>query len=378
MRNQTFIFNNKPEIISAASVVGKEEGQGPMGHWFDYVSDDDTFGEKTWEKSESKMLKMAAEQAINKAGLNQEDIDVMLSGDLLNQIMSSSFMARDMGLPFIGLYGACSTMTESLMMASVLVDGGYCNTAVNCASSHFCSAERQFRMPLEHGNQKPPCAPSTVIGAGAMVVSGKGKGRNGKKAASGGKNVSNLSPAKGGKPDTVQAVRGVEKSSSKAIVRISSATVGKIIDVGVKDSNEMGAAMAPAAVDTILAHFRDTGRSFDDYDMVITGDLGYTGKAIAADILKQAGIPEEQLDTKLEDCGTLIYDKSMGFEGGGSGCGCSASVFAGYIYKRLQERSLKSVLVLSTGALLSTISPFQGESIPGIAHAVALEAEGDE
>ena len=340
MRNQTFIFKNKPEVIGAASVVGSKEGQGPMGHWFDYASDDDTFGEKTWEKSESKMLKMTVEKAIDNAGLGKGDIDVVLSGDLLNQIMSSSFMARDLEIPFIGLYGACSTMTESLMMAGVLVDGGYCRRAVNCASSHFCSAERQFRMPLEHGNQKPPCAPSTVIGAGAMVVAAGNHGSGG--------------------------------------IRIHSATVGKIMDVGVKDSNEMGAAMAPAAVDTILAHFRDTGRSFSDYDMVITGDLGHTGKAIAADILKQAGVPQAQLEEKLEDCGTLIYDKNDGFEGGGSGCGCSGSVFAGYIYKRLKEKSLKRVLMLSTGALLSTVSPFQGESIPGIAHAVALEAGEDE
>lgn len=355
MGKQTFFFHNKPVVMSASSVVGAKEGQGPLGNWFDIVSDDDTFGEKTWEKSESRMLKTAVEDAIIKSGKSKEDVDALLSGDLLNQIMSSSFMARDMEIPFIGLYGACSTMTESLMMAGVLTDGGYCDTVVNCASSHFCSAERQFRMPLEHGNQKPPCAPSTVIGAGAMVVSRKKKHRS------------------SGKPDTVQAVR-----NGNCRVVIDSATVGKIMDVGVKDSNEMGAAMAPAAVDTILAHLKDTSRTFDYYDMVITGDLGYTGKAIAADILKQAGIPEKQLEMKLEDCGTMIYDKAMGFEGGGSGCGCSGSVFAGYIYKRLQEKSLKRVLMLSTGALLSTISPFQGESIPGIAHAVALEVREDD
>lgn len=353
MGRQTFIFHNKPVVLSAFSIVGEKEGQGPMGHWFDHVSDDDTFGEPTWEKSESKMLRLAVEGAIKKSGKTKDDIDILLSGDLLNQIMSSSFMARDIDIPFIGLYGACSTMTESLMMASILTDGGYCDSAVNCASSHFCSAERQFRMPLEHGNQKPPCAPSTVIGAGAMVVSGKA----GKRHCSG---------------------RNTGSDNRAGVITVDCATVGKIMDAGIKDSNEMGAAMAPAAVDTILAHFRDTGRSFSHYDMVITGDLGFTGKAIAMDIMKQAGISENQMREKFQDCGTLIYDKADGFEGGGSGCGCSASIFAGYIYKRMQEKSLKRVLMLSTGALLSTISPFQGESIPGIAHAVSLEVSEDD
>lgn len=353
MGGQTFIFHNKPTIIGAFSAVGEKEGQGPMGHWFDYVSDDDTFGESTWEKSESQMLKIAVEGAITRSGKTKNEIGVLLSGDLLNQIMSSSFMARDIEIPFIGLYGACSTMTESLMLASILTDGGYCDTAVNCASSHFCSAERQFRMPLEHGNQKPPCAPSTVIGAGAMVISGKSVQKHRKENRQGSFNEAGA-------------------------ITVDSATVGKIVDVGIKDSNEMGAAMAPAAVDTILAHFRDTHRSFSYYDMVITGDLGFTGRAIAMDIMKSAGISEKLMGEKFRDCGAMIYDKADGFEGGGSGCGCSASIFAGYIYKRLQEKSLKRVLLLSTGALLSTISPFQGESIPGIAHAVSLEVREDD
>jgi len=341
MGRQTFIFRNRPEIVSAASVVGNQEGKGPLGHWFDLVSEDDTFGEKTWEKSESRMLETAVDMAVKEAGMENKDVDILLSGDLLNQIMSSSFMARNTGMPFIGLYGACSTMTESLMMAAVLVDGGYCRRAVNCASSHFCSAERQFRMPLEHGNQKPPCAPSTVIGAGAMMV-------------------------------------GCREKKKKQTVTVTSATAGKIIDTGIKDSNEMGAAMAPAAVDTILTHLQDTGRSFHDYDLIITGDLGFTGKAIAEDLLKCAGIEPSLIEEKFEDCGTLIYDKEDGFEGGGSGCGCSASVFAGYIYKRLKKGELKRVLLLSTGALLSTISSFQGESIPGIAHGVVLEVEEEQ
>ena len=338
MAKQTFLFRNEPVILAAESVVGTKEGAGPLGKWFDTVSDDDTFGESTWEKSESRMLKMAVEEVIRKAGKNTEDIDVMLCGDLLNQLMSSSFMARDIGIPFLGLYGACSTMTESLLMAAALTDGGYCRLAVNGASSHFCSAERQFRMPLEHGNQKPPYAQSTVIGAGAMILSS-------------------------------------DCSREGRYVAVTCATVGKVIDTGMRDSNQMGACMAPAAADTVLTHFRETGRTIDDYDLIVTGDLGFTGKEIAADLLETAGVPQEQLECKLVDCGTMIYEKETDFEGGGSGCGCSASVLAGYFYKQLKKGALQRILVLSTGALLSTISPFQGESIPGIAHAVVLESK---
>lgn len=340
MTRQTFEFKNKPAILAAQSIVGTKEGNGPLGQWFDVVSDDDTFGESTWEKSESRMLKMAVEGAISKSGYNINDIDVMLCGDLLNQLMSSSFMARDLGIPFLGLYGACSTMTESLLLAAVLTDGGYCRLAVNGASSHFCSAERQFRMPLEHGNQKPPYAQSTVIGAGSMVLS---------------------------------AV--CDKHKQKVLV--TGATVGKVIDMGIRDSNQMGAAMAPAAVDTILTHFRESGRTIDDYDLIVTGDLGFTGKKIAIDLLGIAGISKSQLEKKFFDCGVMIYETDKDFKGGGSGCGCSASVLAGYFYKQLEKGVLKRILMLSTGALLSTISPFQGESIPGIAHAVVLESTGE-
>ena len=338
MAKQTLEFRNKPVILAGESVVGTKEGNGPLGKWFDVISDDDTFGEKTWEKSESSMLKLAIKGVVGKAGIRDADVDVMLCGDLLNQLMSSSFMARDLGIPFLGLYGACSTMTESLLLAAVLVDGGYCKYVVNGASSHFCSAERQFRMPLEHGNQKPIYAQSTVIGAGAMLLSSDNKSR--------GRNV-----------------------------MVTSATIGRVIDTGIKDSNQMGAAMAPAAVDTILTHFRETNNSIEDYDLIVTGDLGYVGKKIAVDLLTTAGIPGELLDKKFKDCGEMIYEKEKNFEGGGSGCGCSASVLTGYFYKQLRKGALKRILVLSTGALLSTISPFQGESIPGIAHAVVLESK---
>lgn len=337
MRKQTLIFKNKPVVLSASSVVGKKEGQGPLKNWFDHISEDDTFGENTWEKSESAMLKQAINDAIKKSGKEKTDIDVLLSGDLLNQLMSSSFTARDLEIPFIGLYGACSTMTESLLMGSVLVDGGYCDYVVNAASSHFCSAERQFRMPLEHGNQTPLYAQSTVVGAGAMVLAAKG-------------------------------------FEGKFSVYVTGGTVGTVVDTGIKDSNQMGAAMAPAAVSTILTHFKETGTGILDYDQIITGDLGFVGKRIAKDLLTEAGIPKQEVENRIDDCGAMIYEMKPEEQGGGSGCGCSGSVFAGYVYKKLQQGSLKKVLLLSTGALLSTISPFQGESIPGIAHAVVLEA----
>lgn len=337
MGKRTFLFKNKPIIVSASSVVGKKEGEGPLAEWFDHISQDDTFGERTWEKSESVMLKTAIEDAIRKSGKQKQDIDVMLSGDLLNQLMSSSFMARDIQIPFLGVYGACSTMTESLLLGAALVDGGYCKYVVNAASSHFCSAERQFRMPLEHGNQTPLYAQNTVVGAGAMVLSNERR--------------------------------------EKLSVRVTSATVGRVIDTGITDANQMGAAMAPAAVDSILTHFHETGRCIEDYDLIITGDLGFVGKKIAKDLLLNAGIDRYELEQKFQDCGAMIYEKTDDEQGGGSGCGCSASVYAGYLYKEMKKGILNRVLILSTGALLSTISPFQGESIPGIAHAVSLEVE---
>ncbi len=349
-RTQTLIFRNKPYVVSAYSLGGKKEGEGPLKGWFDRCLSDDTFGEKTWEKAESKMLKTAMTEVMNRAGREREDIGAMLSGDLLNQLMSSSFMARDMHIPFLGMYGACSTMTESLMLGSVLVDGGYSDNVIIGASSHYCTAERQFRMPLEHGNQRPPSAQWTATAAGAMLLSLKDES------------------------DKLEAdenghVRRLRK------VRVESGTIGKVIDAGVKDANQMGSAMAPAAVDTLLNHLQDTGRGPDYYDAILTGDLGFIGKDIVKDLLSGAGISENILERVYDDCGTMIYEKRQDVHSGGSGCGCSASVFAGYVYKRMTRGELKRVLLMSTGAMLSTISPFQGESIPGIAHAISLEAE---
>lgn len=347
---QTILFSNKPVILSAYSVGGVKEGQGPMAQWFDLILEDDTFGEKTWEKSESKMLKTAMMEAVQRSGRSKEEIGAMLSGDLLNQLMSSSFMARDLHIPFLGMYGACSTMTESLMLGSVLTDGQYSNNVIIGASSHYCTAERQFRMPLEHGNQRPPSSQWTATAAGAMVLSCESD------------------------EETLVVNQDAQLKAQKQIC-IDCGTIGKVIDAGVKDANQMGAAMAPAAVDTLLNHFQDTGRTEDYYDAIFTGDLGYIGKDIAKDLLIDAGIAREVVEHKYEDCGAMIFEKEQDVHGGGSGCGCSASIFAGYVFKKMREGEWKRVLIMSTGALLSTVSPFQGESIPGIAHAIVMEAE---
>lgn len=336
---QTVQLEKKPYIIGRGNVVGKKEGEGPLGACFDESLNDDMYGEKSWEKAESKMLQTAMTKACERAQLRKEDIDIMLSGDLVNQIMSSSFTARNMHIPFLGLYGACSTMTESLLIGSMLIDGEFAARVLAGASSHFCTAERQFRMPVEHGNQRPPSAQWTATAAGAVVLSEAPLG-----------NV---------------AVN----------IRVTGATVGKVIDAGIKDANQMGAAMAPAAVDTLLNHLQDTGRDIDYYDLVVTGDLGYIGKDIMCDLLVDAGLDSKKVFSHYDDCGTLLFSKDQDVHGGGSGCGCSAAVLTGSLLKKMEQGQYKRILLMSTGALLSTVSPFQGESIPGIAHAAALEVE---
>lgn len=340
---QTLVFNRRPRILGAYSIVGEKEGQGPMAKWFDIILEEDTYGEKTWEKAESKMLKQSILLALQKSGKEKKDLEIILSGDLLNQLMSSSFMARDLSIPFLGLYGACSTMTESMVLGSVLIDGGYASNIGAGASSHFCTSERQFRMPLEHGNQRPPSAQWTVTGAGSVILSSEDKG------------------------DQAMA-QGKELKE----IYVTHATIGKIIDTGIKDANQMGAAMAPAAVDTIMKHLSDTGRTPDFYDVILTGDLGRIGRDIAIDMLKGVNIDVSQV---YDDCGAMIFSEEQDTHSGGSGCGCSAAVFASYIYKEMRIGKIKNALLISTGALLSTISPQQGESIPGIAHAVALTSQ---
>ena len=336
---QTVSFEKKPYIIGRGNVVGKKESEGPLASYFDESLTDDMYGEKSWEKAESKMLQTAMSKACTRAQLSKENIDVMLSGDLVNQIMSSSFTARNMHIPFLGLYGACSTMTESMVLGSMLIDGEFASNVLAGASSHFCTAERQFRMPVEHGNQRPPSAQWTATAAGAVVISESAGG------------------------------------NAPVNIRVTDATVGKVIDAGIKDANQMGAAMAPAAVDTLLNHLQDTGREIDYYDLVVTGDLGYIGKDIMCDLLVDAGLDSRKVFGHYDDCGTMLFAKDQDVHGGGSGCGCSPAVLTGSLLKKMEQGEYKRILLMSTGALLSTISPFQGESIPGIAHAVALEVE---
>ncbi len=327
---QTFAFTNPPVISGAASVVGPKEGQGPLGKDFDVVLPDTLNGEQTWEKAERKMLKQSCQIAIQKANLTPQDIDFMMAGDLLNQIISANFTARDLAIPFIGLYGACSTMFEGLALGSMLVDGGFANYVLVSASSHYDTAERQYRFPIEMGVQRPMTAQWTVTGAGAVVVGTRGKG-----------------PA------------------------ITHVTIGKVIDLGINDPNDMGSAMAPAAADTIIQHFKDTGRKPSDYDLIISGDLASIGRALTEQLVKQAGY---DISKNFTDCGILIFDPAQDTHAGGSGCGCSAVVLAGYLLKEMTAGKFKRILGIGTGALLSPTSSFQGESIPGIGHAVVIDA----
>lgn len=327
---QTVRFDTPPSITATASIVGSKEGEGPLAKYFDTILTDDTYGEKSYEKAECKMVKEAAFKAISKSGLQKEIIDYMLGGDLLNQIITSSFAAREIGIPFFGLYGACSTMTESLSLGSMLIDGGYADNVICMTSSHFSSAERQYRFPLELGTQRPPTAQWTVTGAGAAILAAKGAGPY-----------------------------------------ITHVTTGKVIDLGIKDVNNMGAAMAPAAADTIAQHFKDTGFEPRDYDIIATGDLASVGRELADDLLKKQGLNISNIYT---DCGIEIFDsQKQDTHAGGSGCGCSAVVFCGYFYDNLKSGKYNRILLVSTGALLSPTSSQQGESIPGIAHAVTIE-----
>ena len=313
------------------------------------------------------MLKTAMTECMRRGGKTTEEIGAVLSGDLLNQLMSSSFMARDLQIPFLGMYGACSTMTESLMLGAVLTDGGYSDNVMIGASSHYCTAERQFRLPLEHGNQRPPSAQWTATAAGAMLLSRGMEGNS--RAASGGKESGRTKNT-----GTELRIDDAGNVYAQRQIRIECGTLGKVIDAGVKDSNQMGSAMAPAAVDTILTHLEETGRTLDHYDLVCTGDLGFIGKSIVRDLLEDAGVSRKTIADVYDDCGAMIYAPEQDIHSGGSGCGCSASVFAGYVYRNMKEGKIRRALIVSTGAMLSTISPFQGESIPGIAHAISLES----
>ena len=326
---QTIKFNNPPTIVDCASIVGPKEAQGPLSKYFDQTLDDEFWGEKTWEKAESKIIKETVNTVISKSGIPSTQIDCMFAGDLLNQCISSSFGLRELGIPFFGVFGACSTFVESLSLGAICAES-FANNVLCATSSHFCSAEKQFRFPLELGNQRPPTSQWTVTGAGSAILSKNGDGPY-----------------------------------------ITYVTPGKIVDFGIKDGNNMGAAMAPSFADTLITHLLDTGRNPSYYDAIISGDLGHIGKNIAIDILKSNGY---NIKNNYNDCGVLIFDKeSQDMHSGGSGCACCGTVFSGYLFKQLKSRKMKRLLLIATGALMNSTTSQQGETIPGIAHAISIE-----
>ena len=326
---QSFILSEPPVIHCWASAAGKKESEGPLSHTFDIKCRDAYFGQRTWEQGEKQMQKIVLQKLIQKSGISLSELDVVFSGDLLNQCIGSSFTLRNMGIPHLGLYGACSTMAESLLMASMAVGGGFVEKAVAMTSSHFASSERQYRFPLGYGGQRTPTAQWTVTGSGAALICAKGNGP-----------------------------------------KITACTIGTVTDLGIKDANNMGAAMAPAAYSTIRAHMEDLGKSPQDYDLIVTGDLGQLGKEMLLELSKRDGL---SLGGKLTDCGTMVFDSTkQDVHAGGSGCGCSAITLCGYLLNQLQCSKLKSILFCGTGALLSPTSTQQGLPIPGVCHAVAI------
>lgn len=336
---QSILFKNPPCIIAAASVAGKKEGEGPLAAYFDVIEQDPLIGKNSWEEAESEFMKQAALKALEKAGLKSGDIRYLVGGDLLGQLIATSFGIGELEIPMLGIYGACSTMGEAMMVGAILVDGGFADRALAVTSSHFAGAEKQFRFPLDYGNQRPYSASWTVTGSGAVIIADE----NQKKQIPGEHDI---------------IIKGV--------------TVGKIVDYGIKDSMNMGAAMAPAAFETIRQNFEDLGVEPSYYDRIITGDLGYIGKNILIDLLKEKNY---DISNNYMDCGIEIFDKEgQDTHAGGSGCGCSAITFAGYIIHQLKEGKWKRVLFIPTGALLSQVSFNEGKTVPGIAHAVIVEA----
>lgn len=329
---QSIVFPNRPVLTHAASVVGKKEGEGPLKDCFDVVSQDTKFGEVSWERAESKMQMTALDTLLAKAAMDKDAPDFVFSGDLLNQCVGSNFALRGTGIPSLGLYGACSTMAEGLLMAAAAVNAGYAKRAVALTSSHFAASERQYRFPLGYGGQRTPTSQWTVTGSGAALVQRSGKGPS-----------------------------------------LTCATVGCVTDYGVKDANNMGAAMAPAAYETLRAHFDDLTRTPADYDLIVTGDLGSLGKSLVVELFARDGV---DLTAVYDDCGMLIFDpKSQDVHCGGSGCGCSAVVLCGHLLDRMRRGELNRLLFCGTGALLSPVSSQQGAPVPAICHAVALEME---
>ena len=328
---QSILLEHQPSILASYSVVGKKEGQGPLHSYFDLVSQDTKFAQSSWEKAESQMQLLCLQGVLNKAELSPSQIDMVYAGDLLNQCISTSFCLRGTDIPVYGLYGACSTMAESLSLAAMAVSAGFGEKVIAMTSSHFASAERQYRFPLVYGGQRTPTAQWTVTGSGAIVLTPDGAG------------------------PYIQAI-----------------TTGKIVDKGIKDANNMGAAMAPAAYDTIRAHLEDLSLTPTDYDLIVTGDLGSLGKQIVLDLFQQEGV---DIGSVYDDCGCMIYDlKGQDVHAGGSGCGCSAAVLCGYLLPQMIKGVYQKILFCGTGALLSPVSTQQGESIPSVCHAVSISA----
>lgn len=330
----TIIMENGPIILHSTSVVSKKESEGPLASNFDIICEDPMFGEDTWEKAESTMQKQALSHLFEKTDLSAEDIDFIFAGDLLNQCTGTSYGLKDFKIPFCGLYGACSTMAESLSLATIFTDTGIGEKCIAMTSSHFCSAEKQFRFPVQYGGQRTPTAQWTVTGAGALIVANKSLAF---------------------KQDHVQ---------------VKAVTIGTIEDLGVVDVNNMGAAMAPAAASTIEQFLEDTKSKVEDFDLIVTGDLGYVGSEILIDLLAQDGI---DISKNHSDCGKLIYNhQTQDVHSGGSGCGCGASVLCSYVIKNMYKKTINNVLFIATGALMSPISIKQGQTIPCIAHLVHL------
>ena len=325
------VLESDVRVASFAAVVGPKESEGPLSQYFDVKNSDEMLGEESFEKAESKLQQKAVDEAFKKGGFKRQDIDVIFAGDLLNQCIGSSYGLRDFDIPFVGLYGACSTMVLSLISAALSIEGGWAYSAAAVTSSHFCSSERQFRFPLEYGGQRPPTAQWTVTGSGAAVLQ-KGNGK----------------------------------------IKVKAASIGKIVDFGITDMGNMGAAMAPAAWDTISSFLESTNTVPTDYDLILTGDLGFAGSELLVQIAKKDGV----VLLNHNDCGMMIFDKErQDVHSGGSGCGCCGSVLCSYIMQQMEQGALKNVLVCATGALMSTTSTQQGETIPSIAHLIHLSTE---
>lgn len=333
---QTFVYDRPPVIAAHASLAGPKEGEGPLAAWFDELLEDDLLGQKSWELAEMEMVRRCVRRALDGAGLAAEDVHALLGGDLNNQIIATSFAARSLGIPFLGLYGACATFVEALVLASALISAGDLGNAVCSASSHFCTAERQFRFPLELGTQRPPQASWTATACGSAVLLPHG------------------APGR---------------------LRVAAGTVGRVVDLNITDTNHMGAAMAPAVFDCIAAHLADLRRTAEDYDLIATGDLGWIGRNLLLALADRAGVglPPE----KLVDCGASLYSQEQDPHAGGSGCGCVASVSCGWLMKRLERGEFRRLLLVGSGAMLSPTSSQQGQSVPGIAYAACIEGGND-